>query len=96
MSWSVGEYYQEFRLLRSKFKMLMNIKLLVAAIELSSLLMIRKQNNACHVLKKIPLLKVNIHFATISKNFYGRMLNIPLAMDAFVFPVNRLVVSVFM
>jgi hypothetical protein len=51
MSWSVGEFYQEFRLSISKFKMLMNLKLLVAAKELSSLLIIRKQNNAIHVLE---------------------------------------------
>jgi hypothetical protein len=60
MSWSVGEFYQEFRLSISKFKMLMNLKLLVAAKELSSLLIIRKQNNAIHVLLRMLLFSLLI------------------------------------
>jgi hypothetical protein len=52
MRWSVGVYYQEFWWLRSKFNMLMNLKLLDPAIEMSSIFMIRNQNTAIHVLKK--------------------------------------------
>jgi hypothetical protein len=66
MRWSVGVYYQEFWWLRSKFNMLMNLKLLDPAIEMSSIFMIRNQNTAIHVLKKISVAE---HQHSLSYNF---------------------------